>query len=146
MQDYFAWTMPILDNTRTLMIVALFNQAFETSSSGHDKLKGILNVMHVRIDATDSDEDWIFGYDASRFCEWAKIAIAKHVAGDNLSLLKKFKRDTLSYKPNTYGQIGNTRFEALVTFAFFELIFLIRYLIFSTASVMMVTNNNSFFW
>ena len=81
--------MPILDNTRTLMIVALFNQAFETSSSGHDKLKGILNVMHVRIDATDSDEDWIFGYDASRFCEWAKISITKHVAGDNLTLLTK---------------------------------------------------------
>ena len=74
--------MLILDKKkRTRIIVALFSQVFATSSSTHDKFKVILNAMHGVIDATDSDEYHICGYDASRFCEWAKIYMAKHAAG-----------------------------------------------------------------
>ena len=45
--------------------------------------------------------------------------MAKHEAGDKLTLLKIFRRDASSYTPKTDGQIGNTRFETLSVLVFF---------------------------
>ena len=80
-------TMPVLDNTRTRMIVALFIESFMTSGREHDAFKEILNATHRRIDATYLDEDCISSHYASRFYEWSKISMAKHATGDNLTLL-----------------------------------------------------------
>ena len=50
--------------------------------------------MHGNIDTTELNEDCMCGHDASKFYEWVKIHMAKHEAGDNLTLLKRFRRCT----------------------------------------------------
>ena len=85
------------------MILALFSKAFATSSSAHDKFKRILNSMHSRIDATNFDENFICGHDVTIFYEWVNVHVAKHVTGDKSTLLKRFRRSTLTRKPKTDG-------------------------------------------
>ena len=49
-QQFDLPNIPILDNTRTRIIVDLFSQFFIICSSAHDKFKNILNSEHGGID------------------------------------------------------------------------------------------------
>ena len=85
----------MIDNTNTRIIVSLFSKSFITDGGAHNKFKK-MNKTRGRVNTKDLDEDFINSLDASIFYEWAKISMAKHVAGYYLTLLKRFRRDTSS--------------------------------------------------
>ena len=67
-----------------------------------------------------------------------------HVQQEKNAFLRRLRRDTSCCSPQTDRKIGVTGFGELAIFVFFELLFSIRYLVFSSASGTLVQINDNF--
>ena len=50
--------------------------------------------MHERVDTMKLDECFINNHDMSKFYEWTNISMAKYAAGENITLLTRFRKNT----------------------------------------------------
>ena len=101
-------SMPVLDNKRAHIIVALFSQDFITSCNALDEFKEILNKMHRRVDMMKVDKYFINTHVMSRFYEWAKLLIDKHTEGKKHNILNKVKE--MHFKLHTTHRLTDTRY------------------------------------
>ena len=134
-----------LDSARVRIVVAIHSHVLISGCDSHDEFKNFFNLIIGNKNMIKLDKETIKYHELSRFYEWWKIEIAKHVAGTNTPLLTKFRRDISSCSPNSYGQIGATRFDTLVVVAFFDFLFPILYLVFLPALGVLVTISETCF-
>jgi len=78
------------------------------------------------------DKDFIKEDEFSSLAEWLLVSIAKYIARTNEILLAKICRDIQSITPIDAGILGNPRVDTLVVTVFLELMYSIKYAIFST--------------
>ena len=57
-------------------------------------------------------------HDLLRFYEWSKSETEKHIAGTNMPLVTKLRRDTLSCSPHSDERIEANKFGTLTVFVF----------------------------
>ena len=114
------------------------SHAFVSGCDYHDQFKKVLNRIIGNNNAMKLDEETINSHELSRFYGWSNVYAENHTEVTNMTLLAKLKRETSSCYPHSYGRVGVTRFNALAVFAFFEFLFLIRNLVFSPTSGVLV--------
>ena len=78
------------------------------------------------------DEDFISEDKFSSLAERLLVSIAKYIARTNEFILAKLCRDIQSITPMDVGILGNPRVDTLVATAFLELMYPVKYAIFST--------------
>ena len=78
------------------------------------------------------DKDFITEDEFSLLAEWLLVSIAKYIAGTNEILLAKLRRDIQSFVLMDAKIFGNLRVDTLAATAFLELMYPVKYAIFST--------------
>ena len=78
------------------------------------------------------DKEFIAEDELSSLAKWLLVSIAKYIARTNKFILAKLCRDIQSLTPIDVGILGNPRVDTLVAIAFLELIYSVKYAIFST--------------
>ena len=69
--------------------------------------------------------------DFEPFMEWLLVGTSKHIAGDDEPTLAKLRRNVQSLIPKRVGGLGSVRVETLAAAAFFEIVFPVKYAIYS---------------
>ena len=78
------------------------------------------------------DKDFIAEDEFSSLAEWLLVSIAKYIAGSNEFILAKLRRDIQSLILMEVRILGNPRVDTLAATAFLELMYSVKYAIFST--------------
>ena len=121
-----------MSDTHTRMLLSLHSHNFISGDICYDVFK---DVFGSRIDSMDKamtfDSRIIDENEFSPLVEWMLIAIAKHVAGDDVALLAKMRRDIQCITPKFAGLHGNPRVDMLGAAAFVEILYPVKFAIFT---------------
>ena len=117
----------------TRMLFSLYSHNFVSADICYDMFNEIFNQrMEEFSKEIMFDKDFITEDEFSSLAEWLLVSIAKYIARTNEILLAKICRDIQSITPIDAGILGNPRVDTLVVTVFLELMYSIKYAIFST--------------
>ena len=127
-------TLIKLNESRVRIIVAMCSYISVDGDLAHQCFNKILNKAQSDERNIVLDANSVASRQLSVLYEWSQIVLAKFVAGNNMTLLVKLRRDMSSHCPQTYGDSGSTRFDTLTVPRLFEHLHPTRCAIFTPSS------------
>ena len=117
----------------TRMLFSLYSHNFISADICYDMFKEIFNQrMEEFSEEIVFDEDFIVEDEFSSLAEQLLVSIAKYIVGTNKILLAKLRRDIQSIILMDAGILDNLRVDTLAAMVFLELMYPVKYAIFST--------------
>ena len=114
------------------MLFSLYSYNFASTDIYYDMFNEIFSQrIEVLPKKIVFDKDLISKDEFSLLAEWLLVAIAKYIAGIDKVLLARLRRNIQSITPLEVELLDDPRVDMLVVIAFLELIYLIKYAIFS---------------
>ena len=121
-----------MSDVHTRMLFSLYSHNFVSTNICHNVFS---EIFSQRIEAFPKeivfDQVFISEDEFSPIAEWLLVAIAKYIARTDEALLARLRRNIQSIIPTEAGILGNPRVDTLVVTAFIELIYPVKYAIFS---------------
>ena len=111
----------------------MYSYSYITGYHAHNSFKKFPNKIKGNEDKTKLDKEFINSDKLLSFYERSKIETVKFVASTNTPLLAKMRINVESL-PLSDVKIGPTKFDTLTVTNLFELLFSVRYVIFSPSS------------
>ena len=123
-------TLLHLSDTHVRIIISLFSHSFISGEISCEIFNSVLN----RLDDSPEkvyDRTVLHDEEIEPFIEWLLVGTSKHIAGDDEPTLAKLRRNVQSLTPKGVGGLGNANVESLAAAAFFEIVFPVKYAIYS---------------
>ena len=121
-----------ISDSYTRMLFSLYSHNFASTNIFYDVFNEIFSQrIEVLPKKIVFDKDLISKDEFSLLAEWLLVAIAKYIAGIDKVLLARLRRNIQSIAPLEVELLDDPRVDMLVVIAFLELIYLIKYAIFS---------------
>ena len=122
-----------LEDTHVRIIMSIFSHSFITGEISCEKFQRVLDSVDDSGEIIHYDQDVLCEEDIEPFIEWLLIAVAKYVANDDEQTLAKLRRNIQSLTPKLAGLYGNIKVETLAAAALFEILFPVKYAIYTTS-------------
>ena len=120
-------------DVHTRMLFSLYSHNFISADICYNMFKEIFDQRIEEFsDKIIFDKDFIAEDKFSSLAKWLLVSIVKYITRPNEFILAKLRRDIQSLTPMDVGILGNPRVDTLVVTAFLELMYPVKYAIFST--------------
>ena len=121
-----------MSDAHTRILFSLYSYNFVSTDIYHDVFSEIFSQrIEVFPKEIVFDQAFISEDEFSLITKWLLVAIAKYIAGTDEALLARLYRNIQSITPTKAGMLGNPRVNTLAVTAFIEMIYPVKYAIFS---------------